>query len=648
MSWTGLSPVIQDSVLTSLAVAALIGLILLIRKPFARRFGPRAAYALWLLPLVRFVLPPLPASFSLTGWLGLSSRAGQSLQTPDPTRPATGLALPEPLPRLPVPQGWVTPDHLPAPEPSLWASLPDSLVPALLVAWIGGTLIWLGRSWHHQSGFRRLVDTDSEPASPAIQAEARRLAREIGLRQVPFIRQSLLCAGPLVTGLTRPVILLPRWFEEAYSAREQRHALAHELTHIKRGDLWAFQLARLVAATQWFSPLTYLALYAFRIDQEAACDSDVLRGGHVSPAAYGRTLVKAARLAAPADRRLATASLTLAHPIKERLIMLQTPEPTFRQKLTGTALAGALGTLTLFATASCMAAQADDSGSEGQVNFQAISPSDTGPSTILLGDPLNTDMSDLGTLHELATQIDIALETEIEGDLAELDALLGELDGPQTAFAEIKRLHPDTGEEKHVFIMKSAEGADDFEARIEAWAADHDTKAVNLEREGEALERDIEVIALHIERKTAALEADAEARAARIETALEPDFETRMEAAAAQIQSLHNQCAARASDDPAPEIVSATNGQTGETLRAVCVNGGRDDAMSDRLAAWVDSQEDLTDAEKLAFLDRRGQTMRFAFWHHKDEAGTDEGEKRIIIKRRHRIVPDAAGETSQD
>ena len=44
---------------TSLAVAALIALVLIIRRPFTRLFGARAAYALWLAPLTRLFLPEL-------------------------------------------------------------------------------------------------------------------------------------------------------------------------------------------------------------------------------------------------------------------------------------------------------------------------------------------------------------------------------------------------------------------------------------------------------------------------------------------------------------------------------------------------------------------------------------------------------------
>jgi len=40
-----------------MAVSLLIVLVLIIRRPFARMFGARAAYALWMLPFIRLVMP---------------------------------------------------------------------------------------------------------------------------------------------------------------------------------------------------------------------------------------------------------------------------------------------------------------------------------------------------------------------------------------------------------------------------------------------------------------------------------------------------------------------------------------------------------------------------------------------------------------
>ena len=42
---------------TGVAVSLLIVLVLLVRRPFARMFGAKAVYALWVLPFLRLVMP---------------------------------------------------------------------------------------------------------------------------------------------------------------------------------------------------------------------------------------------------------------------------------------------------------------------------------------------------------------------------------------------------------------------------------------------------------------------------------------------------------------------------------------------------------------------------------------------------------------
>lgn len=50
---------------TLLWTGVLIGVVLLLRRPVAKHLGPQAAYALWLLPALRLVMPPLV----LPAWL---------------------------------------------------------------------------------------------------------------------------------------------------------------------------------------------------------------------------------------------------------------------------------------------------------------------------------------------------------------------------------------------------------------------------------------------------------------------------------------------------------------------------------------------------------------------------------------------------
>src|SRR6478672_213826 len=61
----------------------LIAAVLVLRRPVARVFGPGMSYALWLLPLLRFALPPipLPAGFAPAADASVPAAAGAEVVT---------------------------------------------------------------------------------------------------------------------------------------------------------------------------------------------------------------------------------------------------------------------------------------------------------------------------------------------------------------------------------------------------------------------------------------------------------------------------------------------------------------------------------------------------------------------------------------
>ncbi len=648
MTWSELHPLVHEALRTTLAVGVLTLLVLVIRRPFARRFGAKAAYALWLLPLIRFALPPLPANWSLSGWLGFGTTSNPEqpvMVDPFVLANTTNVEVLPPtavLPELPMVAVVTRPDA----STSLFSAMLEHLPLTLVSVWLAGTLLFMVRSIFQQRQFLQLIDSDSEPASEMIVSQAQEMGRQLGLKRMPDIRQSLLCSGPLVTGLVKPVVLLPMWFEEDYTADEQRDAIVHELTHLRRRDLWAFQIARLIAATQWFNPLAHLALGAFRTDQESACDADVLSQARISPAAYGRTLVKAARLARPSDRRIAAASLTLAHPIKERLIMMQHPTPTFRSRLLGTALVTALSATAIFATASCMSSAVADETESTSFSWTSHPDDDDNRQMILLGDPfasMHPKLTAIGEMNfdDFDMEFDLSMD-DLNLDMEELNVALMELE--ELDFLEHLELSGEDGTD--IFILKSGETEEEFEVRIERWAEQVEERAEAMEQRAEEIEKRTHAITVRIENKAAEFEekqaARAEAMAVKIEQNFGENFEVEMDAAGKAVASLAEQCEARSADDPTPEIVSAVDTFTGETYRALCVNGDRESLMSQSLSDWVAGRSDLSDEEKAAFLERRGQEMRIDISFD----GNDEDAHGMhkVTRRQHVIIETDEGE----
>jgi len=255
----------------SLRASLLTLAVILIQSMLRRHLSPRWRYALWLPVLIVLLMPALVESrWSAESLLVVAAEPTQQVlpEVPvvfAPTGPAPVPAPPEPMIQL----GW---QHV-------W--LIGAL--GLVITGLTSFMLTLRRFRKHA----RVADAE-------LLAEVAALAEEIGLRRVPRVCLSSAISSPAVAGLFRPILLLPAGFREAFTAREARLVLKHELMHLKRGDLLMNALLCVLMALHWFNPLLWLAFYKARIDREAACDQDVLR--HDSSAervTYGHALLKA-------------------------------------------------------------------------------------------------------------------------------------------------------------------------------------------------------------------------------------------------------------------------------------------------------------------------------------------------------------------
>ena len=284
---------------TLLASTLLMALVLAIRTPVRRAFGPNIAYALWALPAARMVLPPLPAAWREAAPTPLA-HASETLV----------FYVAEPLG---VGEA--------ASNPSLW--------PWVLAAWATGALGFIAYHLIAHDRFTRRV---------------RRLARSVSRvasGKVEVIETDA-ATGPLAFGVIRKYVAFPRDFAERYDPLERDLALAHELGHHARGDLIANWAALVVLALHWFNPVAWRAFRAFRADQECACDALVLAGRAAGLRhAYARAIVKSAHGGAVS----AACHLHTINELKGRLKMLQTHESVSRGRMV--AGAGAIVAVTL-------------------------------------------------------------------------------------------------------------------------------------------------------------------------------------------------------------------------------------------------------------------------------------------------------------
>lgn len=238
---------------------ALIALVLVLRRPVARWFGPGLAYALWAIPFLRLVLPPL----ELPAWMNPAPApppASEVAITAD-----AEIANLDRLASVATPEGSggleaaATDMATPLSQASAFEIGP--FIEVGLAVWLIGAAIFLYQRFSAYFRLRtELLDGASE------------VGREGRIRLIETGGTD----APLAFGVIDKVIALPRGFLAQPDRQARDLALAHELQHHKGRDLLANVMVQPLFALHWFNPLARYGWLALRRDQEAACDARVI------------------------------------------------------------------------------------------------------------------------------------------------------------------------------------------------------------------------------------------------------------------------------------------------------------------------------------------------------------------------------------
>lgn len=229
----------------NLAAGLLILVILLVRAAFSEKLSRRVILPLWGIAALRIVLP-----FSLKLLL-----------------PSRSPVIPKAL-VMAVPGGGEAGFDL---LPTVYAAA------AVLV--FGGFLLAHFRS---RRVFHEAVPCTDRTVLQTVKSGSKRRIR---------VRVSDRIIAPLTCGLFRPTILLPKTMTE--TGEELELILAHELTHIRRGDLFYKLLLVGAVSLGWLNPLAWVMLILANRDLEFACDEAVLKKYPARRAEYARMLIRA-------------------------------------------------------------------------------------------------------------------------------------------------------------------------------------------------------------------------------------------------------------------------------------------------------------------------------------------------------------------
>lgn len=240
-----------------------------------RRMPARWQCWLWRLALLKFAVvllvptlvqvPLLPAPAPVV--VPATPRVVQRV-TPPQESPARPVAIPAPV--VSVGPRWQT---------------------VLFSLWLLGAVASLVRWGNNWLAVRRLSRTGQAlETGPTVELLANLRVR-FPMRVRPRLRTIPGGGSPMLLGVWHPTIVFPADTLERLSLAEQSLVLAHELAHLRRGDLVWSGFGSLLRALFFFHPLFWFCQRQLHVAQEVAADALAIARQDYDPFGYGNLLV---------------------------------------------------------------------------------------------------------------------------------------------------------------------------------------------------------------------------------------------------------------------------------------------------------------------------------------------------------------------
>ena len=233
------------------------------------RVTPALEHLLWLLVLVRLVLPPL--SF-LDGLSATPASSSTSSPVVSSAAPSLGDVLVARTTRL-LGSNW-----------SIWA---ERILLGLFLATLAFVVL---RELRRVRAVERCVRRSGDVRG-SLERHVRAVASDLGVT-APAVRVLPEASGPFLWSLRRPVLVLP-----AAEPLPAPTVLAHELAHLRRRDHWTAWIELAVQGFHFWNPLFWLARRQLHRTAELACDQWVVERFPAERRAFAAALIDTAERA---------------------------------------------------------------------------------------------------------------------------------------------------------------------------------------------------------------------------------------------------------------------------------------------------------------------------------------------------------------
>jgi len=327
-----LQHIFQAVLQTSIMAGVIVVLILLVHLIVGNRLGMRWRYLLWMLVIVRLLLPhsieskasifnladsierKISAELSDLAFLGGRSQLSNldyTMHEEDKTHSEADM----------VPT---------ATQPTDKSAMQGmGLINLFALIWLGGA-IFFGiyalvvniRFWLNI----RKADSLLNARAYEILDEARKKMKVH--THIPLVESDKVFCSALF-GFVRPRLIIPKSVMDTMNDEELYYIMLHELAHYKQNDILIGWLTTILKVIHWFNPLLWYAFYRIRQDREISCDMIAL--AHMdkeSGIRYGKTLIKLVESYKKTVKVSGMAGIIEGNsPLKKRILAIKTHEP---------------------------------------------------------------------------------------------------------------------------------------------------------------------------------------------------------------------------------------------------------------------------------------------------------------------------------
>ncbi len=274
---------------TSLMASILVGFILCIKILLRNKLTPRWQYMLWIVLMIRLLLPWSPdSSYSIYSLLSYRSSVSEVI----PKNESMMNIESDHTVELESNAETVTKNSKPEVNVSAKQQTTLSLYKIALYVWLVGVIVLAAITFITNRRLYSYIKKQPDITDEQIVTVFNRCKQSMKMKKEVSLRLAGKIASPTVFSFFRPKVLLSKKHMKVLNEQQLQYVFYHELAHIKRNDVAVNWVMYSLILLNWFNPILWYAYFCMREDQELACDAYALTFiDKEEQLAYGHTII---------------------------------------------------------------------------------------------------------------------------------------------------------------------------------------------------------------------------------------------------------------------------------------------------------------------------------------------------------------------